>query len=407
MSPEDRRGASADGRGPEGQGSPSHRRRARYPGAHPRRFDQRYKERDPQAYPQMQEHVKAQGRTPAGTHVPVLMREVPSWLRPAPGEIVADCTVGYGGHAMEFLRRIGPTGRLIGFDVDGQELERTRKRLTAFVENLCGGTDFGEPSRAGAPPRDRGGPTGPARLEQAGDIPPHLPFSLYRRNFAGIADVLAEEGVDGYDIIFADLGVSSMQVDDPSRGFSYKHKDAPLDMRMDDRLQRTAADVLASVGEEELSAALWELSDEPDRWKIAQWIVRQRQVAPIARTDQLVRLIFHAKGTTEKLWRKLAEYKDLHPAARTFQALRIMVNDELGALKQLLRIAPAILRPGGRIGIISFHSGEDRLVKNSFRDGLRAGVYSAISEHVIRPSAREVHTNPRSSSAKFRWARIR
>ena len=372
---------------PGREGSSSRRRRPRYPGAHPRRFDQRYKERDPQAYPQMQEHVKAQGRTPAGTHVPVLMREVPSWLRPAPGEIVADCTVGYGGHAREFLRRIGPTGRLIGFDVDGQELERTRKRLTAFVEHLRGGTDFGELSRAGAPPR--------------------LPFRVHRRNFAGIADVLAEEGVDGYDIIFADLGVSSMQVDDPSRGFSYKHKDAPLDMRMDDRLQRTAADVLASVGEEELSAALWELSDEPDHRKIAQWIVRQRQVAPIARTDQLVRLIFHAKGTTEKLWRKQAEYKDLHPAARTFQALRILVNDELGALKQLLRIAPAILRPGGRIGIISFHSGEDRLVKNSFRDGLRAGVYSAISEHVIRPSAREVHSNPRSSSAKFRWARIR
>jgi 16S rRNA (cytosine1402-N4)-methyltransferase len=315
----------------------------------------------------MQAHVRAQGRTPAGTHVPVLLREVMTWLRPGPGEIVADCTIGYGGHASEFLRRIGPTGRLIGLDVDGPELERTRKRLSSLGGNI----------------------------------------SLHRRSFAGIAGVPAEVGIDGLDILFADLGVSSMQVDDPRRGFSYKHSDSPLDMRMDERLPRTGAGVLAGIGEQELSQALWELADEPDHAKIARWIVQQRTVQPIERTGQLTRLIFAAKGTTEKLWRRQAEFKDLHHAARTFQALRILVNDELGALRELLRVATTLLRPGGRIGIISFHSGEDRLVKNAFRDGLRAGVYAAISQTVIRPGGAEVRDNPRSSSAKFRWARVR
>jgi 16S rRNA (cytosine1402-N4)-methyltransferase len=148
------------------------------------------------------------------------------------------------------------------------------------------------------------------------------------------------------------------------------------------------------------------LADEPDHAKIARWIVQQRTVQPIERTGQLTRLIFAAKGTTGKLWRKQAEFKDLHPAARTFQALRILVNDELGALRELLRVAATLLRPGGRIGIISFHSGEDRMVKNAFRDGLRAGVYAAISEKVIRPGGAEVRDNPRSSSGKFRWARV-
>jgi 16S rRNA (cytosine1402-N4)-methyltransferase len=341
------------------------RRRQRYSGTHPRRYEHRYKEMDQAKYPGMQAHVRAQGRTPAGTHVPVLVREVMAWLRPAPGETIVDCTVGYGGHAAELMKRIGSAGRLVGLDVDGPELERTRHRLAVLG----------------------------------------VPFRPRRTNFAGVARVLAEEGIDKADIIFADLGVSSMQVDDPARGFSYRHGDSPLDMRMDDRLKRTAADVLATISEADLSAALRDLSDEPDHAKIAAWIARQRRVAPIARTGQLIRLVFNAKGTTEKAWRKRADYHDLHPAARTFQALRILVNDELAALRELLRIGPTLLRPGGRLGIISFHSGEDRLVKNAFRDGKHAGTYSAISEHVIRPDQGEVRSNPRSASAKFRWAR--
>jgi 16S rRNA (cytosine1402-N4)-methyltransferase len=175
-------------------------------------------------------------------------------------------------------------------------------------------------------------------------------------------------------------------------------------MRMDDRIRETGADLLATMKEEDLSKALWELSDEPDHGRIAAFIVAQRQVQPITTTGQLMRLIFGAKGTTEKSWRKRAEYEDLHPAARTFQALRILVNDELGSLRELLRVAPQCLKPGGRIGIISFHSGEDRLVKNAFRDGYHTGVWSATSPQPLRPGYREVSENPRCASAKFRWA---
>lgn len=364
-----------------------HRRRPRYRGTHPARFDQKYKELSPDKYPQMQQHVRAHGRTPAGTHVPVLLAEVLACLRPAPGETTADCTIGYGGHAMEFLKRIGHGGRLVGFDVDGAQLERARKRLE----------------------------------------PLGVPMILHRMNFAGLAKVIGEqeeeENAGGtpairegetpsvrmgkmptpLDIIFADLGVSSMQIDDPSRGISYK-AEGPLDMRMDDRIQSTGADLLARLPQEDLSRALWELADEPDHGRIAAFLVQQRQVQPVTTTGQLMRLVFHAKGTTEKAWRKRAAYEDLHPAARTFQALRILVNDELGSLRELLRVAPACLKPGGRIGIISFHSGEDHLVKNAFREGFHTGVWSATSPKPIVPGYAEVRANPRSASAKFRWA---
>jgi len=304
--------------------------------------------------------------TPGGTHVPVLLREVIDALSPRPGEVVADCTLGYGGHAAAFARAVQPGGRVIGLDVDAGELERTRRRLEAA----------------------------------------NLPVSVHNANFAGLGRVLAEAGLDGCDIIFADLGVSSMQIDDPARGMSYKHDNAPLDMRMDPHLGRTAADLLMSISQADLSRAMWELADEPDHEKIAQWIVRQRAVEPFTTTGQLKSLIFAAKGTVEKLWKRHAAYEDAHPAMRTFQALRILVNDELSAVKELLRQAGQCLRAGGRIGIISFHSGEDGLVKNAFRDGYSRGIYEAYSGQPIRPGAREASRNPRSSSAKFRWARV-
>jgi 16S rRNA (cytosine1402-N4)-methyltransferase len=317
----------------------------------------------------MQSHIRARGRTPAGAHVPVLVKEVMGAMAPRVGDAVADCTLGYGGHAAEFIRCIAPGGRLVGFDVDGQELERTARRLGPLAE-------------------------------QAG-----VTLSLHPMNFAGIGNVLAGEGLDGYDVILADLGVSSMQVDDPARGISYAHE-GPLDMRMDRRLARTGADLLATLSEQELSAALWELSDEEDHAKIARWIITQRGVRPIMTTGQLARLVLNAKGFSPRSRKRPWEVPGgLHPAAKTFQALRILVNDELGSLARLLGVAPSCLHRGGRIGIISFHSGEDRLVKQAFRQGLREGTYSAISEHVIRPGAREVAANPRSASAKFRWAR--
>jgi len=344
------------------------RRRPRYNGTHPKTYAQKYKEHNIAAYPDIGPHLRAKGKTPVGTHVPVLMEEVLASLRPAPGKVVVDCTVGYGGHAAEFMKRVCPAGRLIALDVDGVELERTRRRL----------------SSAGAP------------------------VSFYRSNFAGIANILSKEKLDGCDVIFADLGVSSMQIDDPARGMSYKNE-GPLDMRMDDRLKKTGADLLNTLSEEDLSTALWELADEPDHEKIALWIVNQRAVQPITETSQLVRLIFAVKGLTEKTWRRwqvTSKFGSLHPAARTFQVLRILVNDEIGSLKELLRVAPHCLRPGGRIGIISFHSGEDRLVKQSFRDGVRNGIYQSAAKNVVVPRIREITSNPRCASAKFRWAAV-
>jgi len=348
-------------KGQDQRGPGERRRRVRYSGTHPRRFEERYKERQPDRYPQMQEHVRAQGRTPAGTHVPVLLREVMECLRPQPGEVVVDCTLGYGGHAAEFLKRIGLAGRLIGLDVDGPELDRTRVRLEAMGFRL----------------------------------------SARRMNFAQVAQALKAERLDACDVIFADLGVSSMQLDESARGFSYKH-DGPLDMRMDDRLRRTAADLLATVASEELAAALRELSDEPDAEQIAERIASERRKRRIARTLELVELVLAAKGMSPKNPRRDAE---LHPAARTFQALRILVNDEIANLNRLLLSAPYCLKPGGRLGVLTFHSVEDRLVKHAFRDGLRGRVFEAVSEEPIRPCAEEIRNNPRSSPAKLRWAR--
>jgi 16S rRNA (cytosine1402-N4)-methyltransferase len=373
---------------------PPRRRRARYRGTHPRAFEQRYKELAPQAYPGIHEHIRQQGRTPAGTHVPVLLEEVLARLDPQAGDVVVDCTLGYGGHAEQFCRRIAPTGRLIGLDLDAEQLRRTGERLAAAV--------------------------------------PGVPLSLHQVNFAGLGKVLAAEGLDGCDVLLADLGVSSMQIDDPARGLSYKH-DGPLDMRLGPRVPRTAADLLAEMAEEELAAMLRDLADEPDAASIARQIVQARQKRPITRTGQLVEIILRAKGgrgadhhepaahragpfgngDRHRIGEKHADSEPVpisgdegpHPAARTFQALRIAVNNELENLAQLLRVLPYCLRSGGRVGIISFHSGEDRLVKHAFREGLRLGNWQAIAEEVIRPAAAEVRANPRSSPAKFRWAR--
>ncbi len=351
--------------GEQKSGDGGHKRRKRYGGTHPKRFGQKYKERNPGKYPEMQKHLRAKGKTPAGTHVPIMVEEVIGLLKPEAGMVVADCTIGYGGHANAFMNCLGAEGKLVGFDVDSNELEKTKARLAGK----------------------------------------ETPLVVYNKNFAGIASVMGELGIEGFDIIFADLGVSSMQVDDPSRGISYKNK-GPLDMRMDSRLAQTGMDILEQLSQEQLSQGLWELSDEPDHAEIAAAIVRQRKVSPITQTSQLIRLVFDVKRLTIKQWKQqqMKKFNTLHPAARTFQALRIMVNDELGVLKELLRIAPDCLKAGGRIGFLSFHSGEDRLVKQSFKEGHKLGIYKAIAKSPIRPRVNEIRANPRSSSAKFRWA---
>ena len=356
------------------------RRRPRYRGSHPRAFAERYKELDASAHPGIVEHVRAQGRTPAGMHVPVLLDEVLTALRPMPGEIVADCTLGYGGHAQAFLERVAPDGRLIGFDVDAAQLERTADRLSQVAQ-----VDGATTAPPGAAPR----------------------VTLHRMHFAGLGKTLAADGLVGYDVILADLGVSSMQIDDPARGFSYKY-DGPLDMRMDSRLPRTAADLLQARSEAELSGALQELADEPRHVAIARGIVAARARRPLSRTRELVRVVFGAKRLSAREWREQARAggAGLHPAARTFQALRMLVNDEIGGLEQLLRIAPWCLAPGGRLGIITFHSGEERRVRESFESGLRDEVYASICPEPIRPTAGERRDNPRSASARLHWARV-
>lgn len=305
--------------------------------------------------------------TPAGEHRPVLLAEVLEVLAPRPGQVVVDCTVGWAGHAAELLTRVGPESRLIGLDMDAENLPRARERLTGL----------------------------------------NLPFALHHANFAGLPAILAAEGVEAADLLLADLGMSSMQVDDSERGFSYV-RDGPLDMRMDRTRGRTAAQLLAQLPEAELAQALAELGDEPAAQAIAAAIVSRRGSQPIERTQELTRLLIEVAGPGQaggpwRLHPRPGQW-NLHPAARTFQALRMLVNREGANLDQLLRVLPACLKPGGTAALISFHSGEDRRVKAAFRAGLHAGVYARISDEPVRASFAERQNNPRARSAKLRWA---
>jgi 16S rRNA (cytosine1402-N4)-methyltransferase len=304
--------------------------------------------------------------TAPGEHRAVMLAEVLAVLDPRPGQVVVDCTLGFAGHAVELLRRVGPDGKLIATDLDPANL----------------------------PPAE-------AKLAAVG-----FPFKLHHGNFAGLAAVLAAEGIAGADGLVADLGMSSTQVDDPGRGFSFM-RDGPLDMRMDPTRGKTAAELLNSLPREELAAAFRELGDEPAAEAIAAAVVARRAVRPVERTGELRELVERAAPV--KVLRgpgaPPARKQRLLPATRVFQALRILVNRELASLTHLLRVLPDLLNPGGTAAVISFHSGEDRLVKAAFRDGLRAGVYEAASDEPLRPTEEEKRDNPRSRSAKLRWAR--
>ena len=306
-----------------------------------------------------------QRSTPEGEHRPVLLHEILQLFDLKPGMIVVDCTVGWAGHSAEMLTRIGPDGLLIGLDMDAENLPKARDRLNAIGH----------------------------------------PFHLHHSNFAGLQQVLATHGITHVDALLADLGMSSMQVDDPERGFSYS-RDGALDMRMDRARNRTAAEILATIAKAELIEQLQQLGDEPQAERIASAIVQAREIAPITMTKQLTRIIQEA--TKQESWRlqPTPGKWSLHPAARTFQVLRILVNRELANLEHLLRILPQCLCSMGCAAIISFHSGEDRLVKAAFRAGIESGVYESISADPVRVSWEERTQNPRSRSAKLRWARL-
>jgi 16S rRNA (cytosine1402-N4)-methyltransferase len=340
-----------------------HRRRPRYAGRNPRRFEDRYKERDPARFPEIVAKIVASGRTPAGSHRPVLVDEILSALHPAPGLVAVDATLGHGGHAAELLPRLLPGGRLIGLDVDPLELPKTEARLR--------GVGFGEEV-----------------------------LTVRRSSFAGLPKVLGELELRFVDLVLADLGVSSMQLDDPARGFTFK-TDGPLDMRMNPSRGLSAADLLARIPKERLEALLRENADEPHATGIAAALVASRARTSITTTLALAAAVREALSSLPERIR--VEAGD-DPVRRTFQALRIEVNDELGALRTFLAALPSCVAPGGRVAILTFHSGEDRLVKKAFQAGAREGIWVNWSREPVRPGLEEVRANPRSRAAKLRTA---
>jgi 16S rRNA (cytosine1402-N4)-methyltransferase len=338
---------------------PPHARRVRYTGKNPRGFHEKYKELNPEQYAAEVEKIVASGKTPAGMHLPIMVAEVLDAVRPEPGDIAVDCTLGGGGHARAILERIRPGGRLIGLDVDPLELPRTEARLRA--------AGFGDDT-----------------------------FLARHATFAGLPQALAAEGLSAANVVIADLGVSSMQIDNPGRGFSYKGA-GPLDMRMNPARGEPAWQLLARLDEDALAAVLDENADEPYAALIAQVLTR----APVKTTDALERLV---RTTLNAAHPQLAKTDVKMSVRRTFQALRIAVNDELSQLDALLRALPLCLAPGGRVAIITFHSGEDRRVKKAFQAGARGGVFAEVARDVVRPGKEETFSNRRAAAAKLRWA---
>lgn len=331
-----------------------HKRRVRYRGKNPRRFEEKYKEHGQDA--ETLAKVRAAGKTPAGTHRPIMVTEILEALAPQPGELAVDCTLGHGGHAQELLKMILPGGKLIGLDADPMELPKTEARLRdlGFDKNV---------------------------------------FIARRNNYAGLPQVLASLELAGADVVLADLGLSSMQIDDPARGFSVKFE-GPVDMRLNPQRGQPASALLQKIDPRELAAMLVENADEPNAATLAPLLAGKFFVSTLALANAI-------RAAVPRLGK---EESDL-TVRRVFQALRIAVNDEFSALETLLRHLPGCLNPGGRVAMLTFHSGEDRRVKKAFAEGLRDGLYDAISHEVVRPTAEERRANPRSAPAKLRWAK--
>ncbi len=343
--------------------SPPHQRRVRYSGTHPRQFAEKYKELNPGAHAAEVEKVMQRGQTPAGMHRSICVQEILDVLNPQAGETGLDATLGFGGHTLALLPRVLPGGHMVGLDVDSIELPRTRERLRA-----------------------------------AGYEPPVL--VLHHSNFSEMSQFVPP-GEAGFDFVLADLGVSSMQIDNPSRGFSFK-VDGPLDLRLDQNQGQSASALLQSVTRAQLSALLTENADEPHAVRLAaalqgQYLETTLQLAELVRAT--LAQVFKRSMPEEE---RLAETKKT--LQRIFQALRIEVNNEFGVLDALLQQLPRCLKPGGRVAILSFHSGEDRRVKKAFQSGERDGTYAAVAPDPMRASFEERRANPRASSAKLRWA---
>jgi 16S rRNA (cytosine1402-N4)-methyltransferase len=342
--------------------NPKPARRVRYKGTHPKSFKEKYKELKPEQYADDVAKVMQQGRTPAGMHRPICVNEIMDFLQIAPGQIGMDATLGYGGHSLEMLKRLVPGGRLFATDVDPFELPRTRARLASY--------GFGP------------------------DV-----LVIKEMNFSGIDQIAAEAGP--LNFVLADLGVSSMQIDNPDRGFSFK-VDGPLDLRLNPNSGKSAADLLKTISRYYLEDLFIVNADEPYYEPITNAILLKiKKGMEIATTTQLKQTIEEALANIPMENPKEEIKKSCQ---RCFQALRIEVNNEFGVLDEFLEKLPDALAQGGRVAILSFHSGEDRRVKQSFKRFFREEIYSDVAPDPIRPSAEECHTNPRARSAKLRWA---
>lgn len=338
-----------------------YKRRVRYAGTHPRNFNEKYKELNPDKYQADVDKIISSGKTPAGMHISICVNEILEFLNIQPGQIGLDTTLGYGGHTQKMLECLQGQGHIYAIDVDPIESEKTIARLQS-----CGyGADI---------------------------------LTVKRINFANIDQVA--DGVK-FNFVLADLGVSSMQIDNPERGFTFKH-DGPLDLRLDPTKGVTAAERLRELNYMELIAMLTDNSDEPYAEQIAKVIMRRfKKGEVIDTTRQLYSAVEEALKFLPNKERKDSIKKSCQ---RTFQALRIDVNAEFESLTMLLAKLPSVLNSGGRVTILTFHSGEDRIVKKAFKEAYTEGIYSDIAREVIRPSMQECSGNPRAHSTKMRWA---
>lgn len=339
-----------------------HKRRVRYKGKYPRNYKEKYKELNPEKYQDTIEKVIRKGSTPAGMHISIMVREIIDFLQIKPGQTGFDATLGYGGHTKAMMECLKGQGHMYATDVDPIESAKTKKRLAD--------AGFGE------------------------DI-----LTIRLQNFCTIDEIAKEAG--GFDFVLADLGVSSMQIDNPDRGFSFK-VDGPLDLRLNPEKGISAAERLAQIDEGELAGMLWENSDEPYAEELAHAIVTERKHGkPIDTTTRLREVI---EETLSFLPEKEKKDTVKKTCQRTFQALRIDVNNEFEVLYEFMEKLPGALKPGGRAAILTFHSGEDKLVKKALKQGYKEGIYSEIANDVVRPSAEECAQNGRARSTKMRWA---
>lgn len=344
-----------------------HKRRVRYTGKYPKKFEEKYKELQPEKYQDTIAHVIQKGNTPAGMHISIMVKEILDFLDIRPGQTGFDATLGYGGHTKAMLEKLNGIGHMYATDVDPEESAKTRKRL----EELGYGEEI---------------------------------LTIKLQNFCTIDEIAKEAG--GFDFILADLGVSSMQIDNPKRGFSYK-ADGPLDLRLNQTKGISAAERLQTISREELAGMLMENSDEPYSQELAKTITDEiRKGRPVDTTTRLREIIEQTLNAFLESILPQKQKKDTikKTCQRVFQALRIDVNQEFEVLYEFMEKLPYALKPGGRAAILTFHSGEDKLVKQALKEGYKAGVYADYSKDVVRPSAQECAQNGRARSTKMRWA---